>query len=234
VGAVQVAFSAFLYLLGCLVLGLALYPGVLFTWWLLQASAGQPWELRALGVALGVGTGYFLYGFTLLAITVALRYLLGLSLAPGEHPYFSLMAFRWVLASSLNVVVKSTFMDFLALSPLLNTYLRLMGARLGKGVLINSKYVHDWSLLEIGDGAVIGGDAVISCHVAERGKILLAPVRIGKGALIGQRAVIMPGAEVGDGAVVGAQALVLKGQKIPAGEVWVGIPARRLEPGQPA
>jgi non-ribosomal peptide synthetase-like protein len=226
---IQLLFSLFLYLLGGVVIGVSLYPGILLAHGLYEATATAAVQTRLLVLAVGIGVGYFLYGFTLLFVTAALSNALGLRLRPGRHPYASAQTLKWVLASGLTLVVKVTFMDFLALSPFLSSYFRLLGARLGRDVMINSKYVHDVSLLEIGDHTVVGGDAVISCHVAEKDQIHLHPVKIGRHVMIGQRAVIMPGAEIGDGAVIGAQALVLKDMKIPPGETWVGIPAHRLE-----
>lgn len=228
---VQLVFSVFLYFLGGIVIGVSLYPGLLLAHSLYAATAATSVETQLLATAIGIGIGYFLYGFSLLFVTAALTNLLGLRLRPGKHAHTSAQTLKWVLASGLTLVVKVTFMDFLVLSPFLTTYFRLLGSRLGHGVLINSKYVHDVSLLEIGDHTVVGGDAVISCHVAEKEHILLRPVKIGKRCMIGQRAVIMPGAQIGDGAIIGAQALVLKDMVVPPGEIWVGIPAHKLEHG---
>ncbi|MBI3925616.1 MAG: hypothetical protein HY319_08760 [Armatimonadetes bacterium] len=226
---IQSVSSVVLYVLGSVVVGICLYPGLTLTWWLWEAGAGWEPAGRLLLASLGLGATYFLYGMSLLLVTAGLYRALGLRVHPGEYAYFSVESLKWVLGSSLHLVVKVTFMDFLVLSPWLTIYFRWMGARLGNGVLINSKYVHDVCLLEVGAGTVIGGEAVISCHAAEKGKLILKPVRIGNRCLIGQRSILMPGVEIGDGAVVGAQALVLKDQKIPAGETWVGIPARRKD-----
>ena len=49
---------------------------------------------------------------------------------------------------------------------------------------------------------------------------------IGRGVKIGMGAVILPKLTVGDNAVIGAGAVVTK--DVPAGEVWVGNPARKL------
>lgn len=48
--------------------------------------------------------------------------------------------------------------------------------------------------------------------------------RIGKGASLGANATILPGVVVGEGAMVGAGSVVTK--DIPAGELWLGNPAR--------
>jgi sugar O-acyltransferase (sialic acid O-acetyltransferase NeuD family) len=52
-------------------------------------------------------------------------------------------------------------------------------------------------------------------------------VAIGDGAYIGANAVIRQGLNIGSNAVVGMGAVVTK--DIPAGETWVGNPARPLE-----
>jgi len=42
------------------------------------------------------------------------------------------------------------------------------------------------------------------------------------------RAVLLPGVEIGEGAIVGAGALVAKDTVIPPGEIWAGVPARKI------
>lgn len=64
--------------------------------------------------------------------------------------------------------------------------------------------------VEITTGAVIGGHATICDRV-----------KIGLGA------VILPFRTIGPGATIGAGAVVTK--NVPAGETWVGNPARKLE-----
>ena len=52
----------------------------------------------------------------------------------------------------------------------------------------------------------------------------VAPVRIGRGAWIGQNVVISPGVTVGPLAIVGANAVVTR--DVPAGCIALGTPAR--------
>lgn len=51
-------------------------------------------------------------------------------------------------------------------------------------------------------------------------------VRIGAGAYVGAGALFREGTQLGDRAMVGMGSVVLR--DIPAGEVWAGVPARRL------
>jgi carbonic anhydrase/acetyltransferase-like protein (isoleucine patch superfamily) len=52
-------------------------------------------------------------------------------------------------------------------------------------------------------------------------------------ALIGMGSTLLDGCEVGEGAIVAAGALVLQNTKIPAGEIWGGVPAKYIKPVRP-
>jgi non-ribosomal peptide synthetase-like protein len=215
------AYSLVILALGALLLSLSVYPSV----WLLSDLA-----LRGpLGISLAIGVGFFLTGLSMLFWCALTHHLLLLRLVPGRYPLLSLASFRWSTAAALYMLLKYTFADFLVATPFFALYLRVLGAKLGKGVMINSKFLHDHALLEIGDGSLIGGDAVLSAHAAEKGQLVLSPIRIGKGCLIGQNSILMPGVTVGDKAVVAAGAIVLKNTTIGAGEVWAGVPARCIK-----
>ena len=206
--------------MGGLLLGLSIYPSLI-----LLAPLAQRGPF---GLCLALGMGYFLSSVCLLACCAAAHHLLFLGLKPGRTPLLSLTSFRWATASSLYMLIKYTCGDFLMATPFFTLYLRVVGAHIGDQVMINTKFLHDHGLLSIGEGTLIGGDAVLSAHAAEQGHLVLSPIKVGKKCLIGQKSVLMPGVEVGDGAVVAAGAIVLKDTKIPAGEVWGGIPARRI------
>ena len=75
--------------------------------------------------------------------------------------------------------------------------------------------------IHIYDSAVLGNGAMLLAHGPGRGD----EVEIGFDAFIGAGAIVMR--SVGDGAVIGAGSVVTK--PVPAGETWVGNPARRLK-----
>ena len=172
--------------------------------------------------------GYFLFGVTLILLVGGFRTLFFLRLKEGNHPLLSFEALKWAFIGSLYLIINFTFIDFVLLTPFANLLFRLLGAKLGKNVQFNSKYVYDATLLEIGDNTVIGGGAIIIGHIVERGVLKLKKVRIGKNVTIGSHSTIMPGCEIGDKAIIGASAVLLKDTKVEPRDVWFGIPAESM------
>ena len=60
----------------------------------------------------------------------------------------------------------------------------------------------------------------------DQGLTKVAPVRIGRGAWLGQNVVVCPGVTIGEGAVIGANSVV--NREIPPHSLAVGAPARVL------
>jgi len=110
-----------------------------------------------------------------------------------------------------------------------NAYYRLAGAKIGKGVQINTINLNDPSMVTIEDNVVVGGGCIINGHLVEKGQIILSRITLGEGSLLGARVTIQPGVTVGKGAVIGTNGLVGKYKTIPAGEVWAGLPVRCIK-----
>jgi non-ribosomal peptide synthetase-like protein len=220
--------TALLFVEVAAVLGVALWPAALLFGWADQAlPASGP--LRGLGLGLALAAGYLVFGLALVVVLPAARWV---TLSPGtpvgRFGYRSLRAWRWASYNALTLVLRFTFVNWIRLTPLLPLYHRLMGARIGARVHINTAVIADQNLLEIGDDTVIGGDVTLVCHAAERGRLVTAPVRIGRNVTVGLMAVILPGCTIGDGAVIAAGAVLSKGARVGPGEVWAGVPARRI------
>lgn len=79
-------------------------------------------------------------------------------------------------------------------------------------------------------GAVVDHDCIVGnfCHIAPNAT-LAGEVHVGDGVLIGAGANVLPGVFIGENAVVGAGAVVTR--DISAGEIYVGVPAKKLRSG---
>jgi acetyltransferase-like isoleucine patch superfamily enzyme len=58
--------------------------------------------------------------------------------------------------------------------------------------------------------------------------LVMAPVKIGRRVTIGLMSVVFPGVTIGDDAVIASHAVLLKGTQVGPGEIWGGVPARKI------
>lgn len=105
---------------------------------------------------------------------------------------------------------------------------KLFGAKIGSDIALGGHLV-DPQFVTIGCEAIIGQDSVITAHVITSGRIRLAAVTISDGATVGVNSVIMAGTSLGKNAVVAAGSVVPPDTTIPPGELWGGIPAKKIK-----
>ena len=186
-----------------------------------------PW-IKILAFSFSIAIGYFLFGTTLIFFCVLAKNIFGFKIAPGLYKIHSVECLHWMGYNSLILLANSAFLDVLRLSPFQTLFYRLMGAKVGKGVNINTAGLADLSMLEIGNNVLIGGGVALICHASERGFIRLAPTKIGNNVSVGLGSVIMPDCEIGDGACITPCSYLPKGTRIPSKGVWGGNPAHDL------
>nr|WP_243748635.1 DapH/DapD/GlmU-related protein [Pseudomaricurvus alcaniphilus] len=105
---------------------------------------------------------------------------------------------------------------------------KLFGASVGKDIALGGHLV-DPQLISIGDEAIIGQGSVVTAHTITSGKLILSPVFIHRNATVGVNAVVMSGVSIGEGSVVTAGSVVPPDTKIPAMELWGGMPAKKIK-----
>lgn len=72
-----------------------------------------------------------------------------------------------------------------------------------------------------------GGVWVLRCLYGNSSIDLFGKIKIGDNVHLGMNSIIMPGVSIGDNVIVGCGAIVTK--DIPDGEIWCGVPARKIE-----
>lgn len=112
-------------------------------------------------------------------------------------------------------------------TPMLNPLLRLFGTKVGKRSLVDTTYVTEFDLVEIGDDVTVGTDVSLQTHLFEDRVMKMGTVTVESGASITARDVVLYGATVGEDARLSPLTLVMKGESVPANTRWVGVPARR-------
>ena len=210
-------------------IGLSLAPAILLVQFVQGWAAGFSSAGYAAALGCSFAVGYLAYGFSIVFLAPLSNFLLRTRLKEWRGQYYSGAAVRWYVHNGLTYIVRYTFLEFITPTPLCNLFYQMMGMKLGRGVHINTTNISDPSLIEMGDKVTIGGSATIVGHYGQHGYLVLAPVKIGKGATIGLRAIIMGGAEIGEGAKIMPNSVVLPKMKVPAGETWGGIPAQKVD-----
>lgn len=101
------------------------------------------------------------------------------------------------------------------------------GARIGDRVTLKCG-VYVWDGVTLEDDVFVGPNAVFTNDRIPRSRVRpseFVRTQVGRSASIGGGAVILPGVTIGEGAMIGAGAVVTR--DVPAGETWIGNPARR-------
>ncbi|MGI5132323.1 Pls/PosA family non-ribosomal peptide synthetase [Pseudonocardia sp. CA-107938] len=166
-------------------------------------------------------TGGLFLGTALLPILV--KWLLVGRWKPTQFPVYGFRYFRFWLVKTL--VRTNPLVRFVG-TPLYPVYLRLLGAKIGKGATILSPTVPVCTdLLTIGAHAVVRKSSSFTAYRAQSGMIQTGPVSIGADALVGEATVLDVFTSVGDGAQLGHTSSLHAGQSVPAGRRWHGNPA---------
>jgi non-ribosomal peptide synthetase-like protein len=164
----------------------------------------------------------------LLGISIALKWLLLGRIRPGTHPLWDWYYFRfWLVRAAIHAAP----VHFLAGTPWLSVYYRLMGARIGRGVYFGasgsrrSNGLTTFDVVSIGDGTSVGMDTSLDGSWVEGGDLHIAPISIGRGCFIGNRCAIGANTVMEDGAGLADLSMLPDGARVPEGELWTGSPA---------
>lgn len=217
------------YFAGCVLMGSCFVPGIYLFQFIKEWSADYPLWVQNFATGFSFVAGFFLYGISLIFLAPLTNFLLRTKLHPWRGPYYSAETFNWFIHNAITYLARFTCLEFFTPSPLSNLFYKMMGMKIGHGVVINTTWISDPALIEIGDKVTIGGSATIVAHYGQNGLLVIAPVKIGTGCTIGLKAVIMGGVTIGDGAKVMPLSVVMPNTIIPAGETWGGVPARKIE-----
>ena len=107
-------------------------------------------------------------------------------------------------------------------------FYRILGARIGRNVLIAGKIVEP-QMVEIGQGSIVGDTSLLMAHAMDKETVILKRIVLGRNTTVGAHAIVMPGVQIGDNSIVAAGSVVPMDTIIPPGEVWGGMPARKIK-----
>jgi len=171
-----------------------------------------------------IGVSVYLFFISALFVFGIVERILVIGFKPGRYSTSSFIFIRWLIYSGLHTFLLHFVLPYTTGTCWARMFYRLIGAKIGKNVFINTNGLHDAYLLELSDNVVIGGNTDISCHIFEGNELILGKVKIGSNTLIGTGCYIMPGAEIGNRCNIGIYSYIRKKKKIEDNSMIMAIP----------
>ncbi|MGW2802546.1 Pls/PosA family non-ribosomal peptide synthetase [Streptomyces sp. NPDC001269] len=144
----------------------------------------------------------------------------------GIHPARSALGVRKWIADKL-LESSLTFTNSLYATLYTVPWLRLLGARVGRGAEVSTAAYIDPDLLTLGESSFVADMASVGSAAFAADRVAFGPTEVGSRAFVGNAALIPAGTELGAGSLVGV-GTVPPPDRVPDGTTWLGSPALRL------
>lgn len=171
----------------------------------------------SLFISLTIGVGFILFILCLITIVPIFNFPFRFFVKPSRGAWFSVESLPWLYHNALTYLVRYTVLDFITPSPLNIYFFKMMGMKIGKGVMINSSNISDPCMIEIKDYSIVGGSAYLMAHYGMKGYLIKEPLVIHKGASIGLSAKILGGVTIGEKSTILPNSTVLPKTIVPDG-----------------
>ena len=182
--------------------------------------AWGPWTMAALAPALLLAGGV-----SAVSVTAVAKWALMGRYRPENHPLWSWFVWRDEIVNSCQEVLAGVWLlDSASASPIMNLYLRLMGTKVGRDVWCDTMTITEFDVVRLGDGCAINRNACIETHLFQDRIMSIGPTDIGANTTVGPSSVVLPDTRLGEGACVGGRSVVLRGEELPAHTRWHGAP----------
>ncbi|MGW4167449.1 Pls/PosA family non-ribosomal peptide synthetase [Streptomyces chartreusis] len=149
----------------------------------------------------------------------------------GEHPLWSSFVWRNELAD--------TFVEVLAVpwlagsvpgTPVMTAWLRGLGARIGRGVWVDSYWLPETDLVTLEDASTVNRGCVLQTHLFHDRILRTDTVVLREGATLGPGGIVLPGSAIGARTTLGPASLVMAAESVPDDTRWLGNPIEAWRP----
>jgi len=180
---------------------------------------GYGWAALTCGVVLLIA------GAVAGAIAVAAKWLVVGRIPACEKPLWSSFVWRNEVSDAfVETVAAPWFARAASGTPVMNLWLRALGARIGRGVWCETYWLPEADLVTLGDGSTVNRGCVVQTHLFHDRIMRMDSVVIEDGATLGPHSVALPASRIGAGATVGPASLVMRGDEVPPSTRWQGNP----------
>lgn len=182
-------------------------------------------HLGYLGAALLGGVVLLVAGAVAGGIAVVAKRVVVGRIEAVEHPLWSPFVWRNEVSDTfVESVAAPWFARAAAGTPVMNLWLRGLGATIGRGVWCETYWLPEADLVTLGAGATVNRGCVVQTHLFHDRIMRMDTVVLEEGATLGTHCVALPAARLGAGSTVGPGSLVMRGDVVPASTRWQGNP----------
>lgn len=206
-------------------LGLAITPGVFIFKELYIYTSSMSIVSQSFILAFGFALGIICFWMSLIFIIPIMNLPIRPFVKPQKGTWFSLNVLPWYYHNALAQLARYTVLDYITPTPLNLLFFRMMGMKIGKGVIINTSNISDPCLIQLDDYVTIGGSATIFAHYGMKGFLIIDRVHIKKGTTIGLKASVMGDVVIGENVMVIPHTVIMPKSRIADGEM-VGLSTR--------
>jgi len=192
------------------------FPYLAYSW-----LAGYMSRLDALLLS---GLSFLLIPPAAMMLSIAVKWLVIGRYRAGAYPLWGLYYFRWWFVRRFSDVIAT---PYLAGTPMIRGYYRMLGARVGDKAHIGSSIIDAPDLVSIGEGAILSDYALLATSSVERGMLHIGRADIGERAFLGSMCVMGRDSRIEADGVLDDLSALSAGATIAAGERWSGSPAQR-------
>nr|WP_236718392.1 Pls/PosA family non-ribosomal peptide synthetase [Actinoplanes sp. TFC3] len=179
------------------------------------------------GWVTALAAGPVMLGAALVAavLATAAKWLLVGRFRVTDHALWTSFVWRNELADTfVEVLAAPWLVRFATGTPLLPAWLRTLGAKIGRGVWLETYWLPEYDLVSLGDGATVNRGCVVQTHLFHDRVMSMDTVTLEAGAALGPHGIVLPGASIGTRTTVGPGSLVTRGDAVPSDSRWLGNP----------
>lgn len=188
--------------------------------------------LQAVAIRFGYGWAALAGGVIMLiagavagGVAVAAKWLVVGRIPACEQPLWSSFVWRNEVADAfVETVAAPWFARAASGTPVMNIWLRGLGAKIGRGVWCETYWLPEADLVSLGDGSTVNRGCVVQTHLFHDRIMRMDGVILEAGATLGPHCVALPACRIGAGATIGPASLVMRGDEVPPSTRWQGNP----------
>jgi non-ribosomal peptide synthetase-like protein len=178
-----------------------------------------------LWTVLGGGVVLLIAGVIAGGIAVIAKWLVVGRIRAIEHPLWSPFVWRNEVSDTfVETVAAPWFARAASGTPVMNLWLRALGASIGRGVWCETYWLPEADLVTLGMGSTVNRGCVVQTHLFHDRIMRMDTVVLEEGSTLGPHCVALPAARIGAGATVGPASLVMRGDEVPPSTRWLGNP----------